>query len=435
MRPPTLPLGWPLWAAGWCILLAASLSAQDEISTVGRKEAGRPPIFPPGSGDGFSEAPLCPHRKKAATLVPSFTKTTTTVPPHPTTHHPITNPTTPRHNMTTQPQKRTTRHPHHTTTHPHTKTHRPHTTTPTPRPHNHTTTHHPHTTTSTPCPHNHTTTHHPHTTTSTPRPHNHTTTHHPHTTTSAPRPHNHTTAAPHSTAPTNGSTTHPPSNQTTAPATSRPHTATPPPTLAPFIEVGNYVVRNGSAVCLRAQTGLQLQVRYTDGAKQQLWGEFAVRPNHTLVRGTCSDKTALLELNFPEGFIFFTFQKNETQNKFYLSRIRANLTYQFPRATETSFAADNASLHEFEAHLGHSYQCQNRTLALADSFRLHAQNERVQAFELKDGQFGEADVCPLPKRSSILPIMVGVLLALLILIVIIAFLVGRRRAHSGYQTL
>ncbi|KAJ7313272.1 hypothetical protein JRQ81_004556 [Phrynocephalus forsythii] len=441
MRRPTLPLGWPLGVAGWCFLLAVSLSAQDGIPKVGPKEAAGTPSCPPSSGGGFSEAPLCPHRKKSATLVPSFTKTTMT-PPHPTTtpHH-VTNHTTPHPNTTAHPQKHTTTHHHH----------HPHTTTPTAHPHNHTTAPHPHTTTTaTPHPHNHTTAPHPHTTTTaTPRPHNHTTAPHPHTTTTAtPRPHNHTTAPhPHTTTtatphPHNRTTLHPHNytttqhaNATTAPATSHPPTTTPLPTQLPFVSVMTYVVENGSVVCLRAQMALELQVRYTNRAKQQLWGMFAVQPNHTRVSGSCSDKTVILELQFPQGFLLFTFQKNETQNKFYLSRIKANLTYQFQQATESSFRVDNASLHELEARLGHSYQCLNRSLAVSDSFLLNVRNERIQAFELKNGDFGDADICPEQRRSSVVPIVVGVLLGLLILIVVIAFLVGRRRAHAGYQTL
>ncbi|XP_062994715.1 macrosialin [Elgaria multicarinata webbii] len=386
------------------------------------------------------------HHEKPTTALPKrhttahHEKPTTALPKkHTTTHHkkhttPLHQPTTTQH-TTALPKKHTTahhkkhtttHHGKHTTAHPTTAHHKKHTTThhrpttsahPTTAHHKKHTTAHPTTTTSThPTTHKtHTTSHHRPTTSI-----HHTTSHHK----------NHTTSHP--------TTAHHFTNHTTAPATlttSHHHTVVPPPTQTPGVPVGDYVVKNGSAVCLRAQAGLQLQVRYTSRAKQQLWGVFAVPPNSTITSGTCSTKTASLNLRFPGGFLFFTFQKNETQNTFYLSRVQANLTDQFLQATETSFAADNASLHEFEAHLGHSYQCKNRSLVLAEGFHLNALNERIQAFGLQGGAFGDAEVCPEQRRSNVLPIVVGVVLVVLIIIVVVAFAVGRWRSHQGYQTL
>lgn len=320
---------------------------------------GAQELTTPGSG---MEAPCdgdsCPRHKKSATLVPSFTKTTTTATT--TTHR------------TTPP---TTTHPaNHTTTHPanHTTTHR--TTPPT-------TTH----------PANHTTTH----------PTNHTTT----------RPTNHTTV--HTT----------------------PHLTTAAPPVPPDVGVGNYSVRNGSEVCLRVQSGLQIWVRYESSSKAQLWGNFSVQPNQTKASGNCSDQSATMELSFPQGFLRFTFVKNQTQNTVYLHEVRAQLRLQFPGASQRQFGAHNASLREFEARLGHSYQCQNRSLALAPDFHLDALHERLQAFDLPGGHFGEAELCPEEQRSSLVPIIVGVVLLILILIILIAYLVGRRRAQGGYQPL
>ncbi|TFJ97430.1 butyrophilin subfamily 2 member A1-like [Platysternon megacephalum] len=317
----------------------------------------------PGSG---IEAPCdgddCPRHKKSATLVPSFTKTTTTTTTHRTTPH-------------------TTTHPaNHTTTHPA----------------NHTTTQHttPHTTTH---PANHTTTHSA----------NHTTTHHttPHTTT------HHTTV--HTT----------------------PHLTTAAPPVPPDVGVGNYSVRNGSDICLRVQSGLQIWVRYENRSKAQVWGAFAVQPNHTKVSGNCSDDSATMELTFAQGYLHFTFVKNKTQNSVYLHVVRANLSLEFPGAPQRQFAVRNASLRAFEAQLGHSYQCQNRSLALGPAFHLDALHERLQAFALHGGGFGEAELCPEDQHSALVPIIIGVVLLVMILIIVIAYLVGRRKARGGYQTL
>ncbi|XP_032642352.1 macrosialin isoform X2 [Chelonoidis abingdonii] len=287
---------------------------------------GAQDLATPGSGiEALCDGDSCPHHKKSATLVPSFTKTTTATT---TTHH-----TTPP--TTTHPANHTTTHPaNHTTTHPT----------------NHTTTH----------PANHTTTH----------PTNHTTTHRttPPTTT---HPANHTT-----THPTNHTTTHP-ANHTTLHTT--PHLTTAAPPVPPDVGVGNYSVWNGSEVCLRVQSGLQIWVRYENLSKAQLWGNFSVQPNQTKVSGNCSDESATMELSFAQGFLHFIFVKNKTQNTVYLHEVRAQLSLQFPGVPP--------------------------------------------------------ELCPEDRRSSLVPIIIGVVLLILILIIIIAYLLGRRKARGGYQTL
>ncbi|CAM4719189.1 unnamed protein product [Caretta caretta] len=397
---------------------------------------------PPGDGaqelttpGSKIEAPCdgCPRHKSSATLVPSFTKTT------PTTTHRTTRPT---NHTTTHPTNHTTTHrTHHTTTHPtnhttphptnHTTTHRTHHTTP--HPTNHTT---PHPTNhTTPHPTNHTTTHP--TNHTTPHPTNHTTTHRTHHTTThptnhtTPHPTNHTTTH-RTTHPTNHTTTHP-TNHTTPHTT--PHLTTAAPTLPPDAAVGNYLVWNGSDVCLRVQSGLQIRIQYENRSKAWLWGAFTVQPNHTVVVGTCSQDSATMNITFAQGFLHFTFVKNTTQNAVYLHEVRASLSVHFPGATQSQFAAQNSSLREFEARLGKSYQCGNRSLALAPGFRLDALHEQLQAFALPGGHFGDAEQCPEDQHSMVVPIVIGVVLLVLILIIIIAYMLGRRRSRGGYQTI
>ncbi|XP_060137914.1 macrosialin [Zootoca vivipara] len=373
-----------IWLIG-CFFLAAYSSAQyTGTSRPATKETGFLE-YPLCSGTDATN-PGCPHRKKSVTLLPSFTKTTeTTTQRPPTKHHAVTNHTTahPTKHATARPTKHATARPtKHTTAHPTKHT--------TPHPTKH----------STPHPTKH----------STPHPTKHTTAHSK----------NHTVPHP---------TLHPRNRTTPHPAPTR------QPTQPPVVSVGDYVVPKGSDPCLRVQAALQLRVRYTDKAKQELWGSFAVNPNRTEFSGNCTNQTAVLHLHFLEGDLLFTFRKNYTRNTFYLSRVQASLTYQFHQAAGQTFRADNSSLREFEARLGHSYQCRNRTLVLAEGFHLSALQERVQAFDLQDGKFGEAEVCPEQRRTLLVPIIIGVLLLVLILIVVVAFLIGRARTHRGYQTI
>uniref|UniRef100_A0A8C8RIJ2 Uncharacterized protein n=1 Tax=Pelusios castaneus TaxID=367368 RepID=A0A8C8RIJ2_9SAUR len=330
-----------------------------------------------------------PWRKKSATLVPAFTKTTPASTTHPTTH--------PTNHTTLHPTNHTTPHPaNHTTHHPTNHT--------TPHPANHTTHH----------PTNHTTPHTTHHTT--PHPANHTT----------PHPTNHTT--PH---PTNHTTPHP-THHTTGHLTT-PHHTTVAPTTAPL--EGNYQVRNGTDICLWLQAGLQIRVAYTpDDAKAKRWRAFSIQPNQTSASGNCSSNSVALNLAFHQGFLLFTFHKNTTRNTFYLGGAQAKLSLHFPGTKEHIFTVRNESLREFEAGLGRSYHCENRSLALGPDFHLDAVQERVQAFTLKGGKFGEADEC-LNQHSPLVPIIIGVLLLVLIIIILIAYLLGRHRSRGGYQTI
>lgn len=49
--------------------------------------------------------------------------------------------------------------------------------------------------------------------------------------------------------------------------------------------------------------------------------------------------------------------------------------------------------------------------------------------------FSSVEECQLDENNMLIPIIVGAALAGLVLIVLIAYLSGRRRSHAGYQTI
>lgn len=59
----------------------------------------------------------------------------------------------------------------------------------------------------------------------------------------------------------------------------------------------------------------------------------------------------------------------------------------------------------------------------------------VQAFHVEGGTFGSVEECQLDEDSLLVPIAVGGALAGLVLVVLIAYLIGRKRSHAGYQTI
>ncbi|KAJ1080125.1 hypothetical protein NDU88_000346 [Pleurodeles waltl] len=376
-------------------------------------------IFLLAASSSAQENECCPPHKKTTT----------------TTHHTTTPQTTTRqttHPLTTHTSHTTTNHtsaPHTTANHTTVHTTANYTTA-------HTTAHH---TTA-----NHTTA--PHTTANHTSP-LHTTANHtsaPHTTANHTSP-LHTTAnhtsAPHTTKHTTENTTgtHTTANHTSAPHTTN-HTAAPTttmiPTKTPDIPVGDYTVKNGSEVCLRAKLGLKLLIQYNITSGQQEWGSVTVPgPAYTTASGHCINETALLRLTFPDGFIQFTFQKNTSKQYVYLRDVLVSINHTFPHSQEMSFHAHNSSLHKLETVIGRSYECKNLTIGVSHSVSLNLVQEQVQAFQLQNGQFGQAEHCLTDQPSMAVPIIVGVILAVLIIIVVVAYLIGRSRSHSGYQSI
>ncbi|XP_056268507.1 lysosome-associated membrane glycoprotein 1a [Pseudoliparis swirei] len=226
------------------------------------------------------------------------------------------------------------------------------------------------------------------------------------------------------------STTAPP---TTAGTTT---TAAPAPTPPGTPERGTYSVNNlNGTVCLLAQMALQLNVSYFSPSQNKTVRELVnLTPNLTRSSGSCEAGSASLVLA-QEGSstLNFTFTLNSTSNKYHLSGIAllANLS-----DAAAPFSAGNASLDYLRSTLGRSYICNaEQTLVVVTTFSLNTFRLQVQPFEVTTNQFATAEECQTDQDKMLIPIVVGAALAGLVLIVLIAYLIGRRRSHAGYQTI
>lgn len=76
-----------------------------------------------------------------------------------------------------------------------------------------------------------------------------------------------------------------------------------------------------------------------------------------------------------------------------------------------------------------------QTLAVVPTFSLNTFRVQVQPFEVTTNQFATAEECQMDQTQMLIPIIVGAALAGLVLIVLIAYLIGRKRSHAGYQTI
>ncbi|KAM9816883.1 lysosome-associated membrane glycoprotein 1a [Neosynchiropus ocellatus] len=210
---------------------------------------------------------------------------------------------------------------------------------------------------------------------------------------------------------------------------------TPAPTPPGKPERGGYVVKANGTVCLLAQMALQLNLSYFSVSQNKTVQElFNLTPNLTLPSGSCAANRAYLVLTQEQTTTLnFTFTLNSTSNRYHLSGV--NLLARWPDMTAPT-SAGNDSLDYLRSKLGRSYMCNaEQTLLVAPNFSLNMFQLQVQPFGVTTNQFATAEECQMDQDQMLIPIIVGAALAGLVLIVLIAYLIGRKRSHAGYQTI
>ncbi|XP_054648960.1 lysosome-associated membrane glycoprotein 2 isoform X1 [Dunckerocampus dactyliophorus] len=222
-----------------------------------------------------------------------------------------------------------------------------------------------------------------------------------------------------------------PDTTTVAPVTNvttsaPPSTTTPTPTL-PTPSTGNYSIKpdENSTACLLANFGLRIGVK--QGEKYQ---EINLDPNRTSVSGSCGGNSSELVLVSSAMTISFAFT-NDTK-KFRLQGV--NVTAKL--SSGTVFSEGNSSLSLWEASVGSSYMCnKEQNYTITGQLNVFTFDLQVQPFEVKKGLFSTAEECFLDSDLSFLvPIAVGVALSFLIVLVLISYLIGRRKSRTGYQS-
>uniref|UniRef100_A0A3P8SRQ4 CD68 molecule n=1 Tax=Amphiprion percula TaxID=161767 RepID=A0A3P8SRQ4_AMPPE len=236
-----------------------------------------------------------------------------------------------------------------------------------------------------------------------------------------------TTTASNTTSTTMATTTSTTSATTTTLSTTTP--ARPAP--SPSIPLGTYNLTNPKDKkinCLMAQMGLRIRLETKEAN-----GTFIVQPNKTSPSGSCGETNANLTLSFREGFITFLFNKSVANNTAYVDAVSFNVS--LINGANTARTAKNESIHLFAAKIGHSYSCRNESLYMGHGLYLDVSQDRMQAFNVTNNDFGVPDNCPADQPSYRVAIAVGVTLLVLILVVVVAYLLGRKKRTDGYQSL
>ncbi|KAM6143838.1 lysosome-associated membrane glycoprotein 2 isoform 2-T2 [Erethizon dorsatum] len=207
------------------------------------------------------------------------------------------------------------------------------------------------------------------------------------------------------------------------------HTTVPSPTTTPTPkekpEVGNYSVSKGNSTCLLATMGLQLNI-----TQDKVASVININPNTTGFTGSCQPKTAQLRLNNSViKYLDFVFAvKNE--NRFYLKEVNASIDL----ANGSVFSIANTSLSYWDAPLGSSYMCnKEQTVSVSGTFQINTFGLRVQPFNVKEGVYSTAQDCSADDDNFLVPIAVGAALAGVLILVLLAYFIGLKRHHAGYE--
>lgn len=209
------------------------------------------------------------------------------------------------------------------------------------------------------------------------------------------------------------------------------HTTVPSPTTTPTPkekpEAGTYSINNGNETCLLATMGLQLNI-----TQDKVASVININPNTTHSTGSCRSHTALLRLNSSTiKYLDFVFAvKNE--NRFYLKEVNVSMYL----VNGSVFSIANNNLSYWDAPLGSSYMCnKEQTVSVSGAFQINTFDLRVQPFNVTQGKYSTAQECSLDDDTILIPIIVGAGLSGLIIVIVIAYVIGRRKSYAGYQTL
>ncbi|XP_075566529.1 lysosome-associated membrane glycoprotein 1 isoform X2 [Pelecanus crispus] len=220
------------------------------------------------------------------------------------------------------------------------------------------------------------------------------------------------------------------------PTTSPIPTTSPAPTASPpDPAVGKYNVTGPNGTCVLAYMGLQLNITYLKKDDKMGLDLLNFIPNNTASSGTCDSTSAFLNLTFEKTRVIFRFALNTSTGKFFLQGV--NLSTTLPsEAKVPKFEASNNSMSELRATVGNSYKCSaEENLQVTDKALVNIFNVQIQVFKIDGDKFGAVEECQLDENNMLIPIIVGAALAGLVLIVLIAYLIGRKRSHAGYQTI
>jgi lysosomal-associated membrane protein 1/2 len=206
--------------------------------------------------------------------------------------------------------------------------------------------------------------------------------------------------------------------------------------------------------CIQAQFAIQVVVKYNDTKGKELEGGFVI-PKNATVGGNCvgqSDPLEVMIISFTNvgntsATLKLKFNQTEGNKTFYVEDVELsfNLTKElFPDyvGTYKTVTASNNKADLFSVASAHAYTCATQSVQLetlpdgVKEIQIDFTSSKVAAFmDHTKGQWDSEIDCKSSEISDVVPIAVGAALAGLVVIVLIAYFIGRRRSRRlAYQS-
>ncbi|CAF3012635.1 unnamed protein product [Rotaria sp. Silwood2] len=207
--------------------------------------------------------------------------------------------------------------------------------------------------------------------------------------------------------------------------------------------------QNSKKLCFAGRFDLVLNVNYTqiDGAKAtariplnndtfESYSVSCTAPNNV------HELTLSMLGGFTEILLDFSVDSKNTTS---LTKVYGYITLNDKQTYFKNYSNATAGVHKFSSNeslfiteRGNSYRCNTKTIIQGFDKNqtvivtsIEVENLRIQPFIDDSTEFNDYGV---DKNSNLIPIIVGACLAVLVVIVLVAYLIGRRRSRNGYQS-
>lgn len=206
--------------------------------------------------------------------------------------------------------------------------------------------------------------------------------------------------------------------------TSIPQTTTPVPN-PPEPTEGFWNVTDGNRTCIRANLKLRFKIPVYNRTEYVLLPPDAEVTDSSSCNAT--NNTQILDLS--SGNFSLTFVFGQDAGRTFVEDITMAVTLSVGRESFSNTSK------QFSVTNGNSYRCKSKTAIPLDSVTMEVFDIHIQAFGGEEKDFATAEDCEMDNVSDVVPIVVACALCGLIIIVFIAYLVGRRRSRQkGYSS-
>jgi len=208
--------------------------------------------------------------------------------------------------------------------------------------------------------------------------------------------------------PTQAPTTLAPTSEPTVPPTPKP-TEKPKP-----ISAFAYTLKNADGPCVL----LKLGARIEQGK------DIFDLPKNATVSGECGSD---IQLGFGENTLKISFAKTDGDKKWAVSDFAVI-------ADNTTTVFKDNDTKTYKVDLEDAFSCRTLHKIVDGDMTLTVKEFQMQPF-VKGDKYGRVIHCEADKASNnVVPIAVGAALAVLVIIVLVLYLIGRQKHQKGYQT-